>query len=96
MYTLTNRNTSAYADQYAYLRGRTAWEGFETATKAAAAGGVTTLVGKVSFAATTNLRYASEFAATNHYSREFDGQSQFCKASMLRGYGLLRRCNPGQ
>jgi allantoinase len=27
------------------LRGRTAWEGFETATKAAAAGGVTTLVG---------------------------------------------------
>jgi len=28
------------------FRGRTAWEGFETATKAAAAGGVTTLVGK--------------------------------------------------
>jgi hypothetical protein len=47
MYTLTNRNTSAHTNQYAYLRGRTAWEGFETATKAAAAGGVTTLVGKV-------------------------------------------------
>jgi dihydroorotase-like cyclic amidohydrolase len=29
----------------AYRSGRTAWEGFETATKAAAAGGVTTLVG---------------------------------------------------
>lgn len=28
------------------FRGRTAWEGFETATKAAAAGGVTTLVGE--------------------------------------------------
>jgi hypothetical protein len=26
--------------------GRTTWEGFETATKAAAAGGVTTLVGE--------------------------------------------------
>ncbi len=31
MFTLTNR-------------GRTEWEGFETATKAAAAGGITTLV----------------------------------------------------
>lgn len=74
MYTLTNRNASAYADQYAYLRGRTAWEGFETATKAAAAGGVTTLVGKALFETIINRRYASELTAANHYCRKFDGQ----------------------
>jgi hypothetical protein len=41
--------------EIAYLRGRTAWEGFETATKAAAAGGVTTLVGKRSSCMTAKV-----------------------------------------
>lgn len=40
-----NRTSAADWDIFAYLRGRTAWEGFWTATRAAAAGGVTTLVG---------------------------------------------------
>jgi len=45
MYILMNRNYLVDWERFAYLRGRTAWEGFWTATRAAAAGGVTTLVG---------------------------------------------------
>ena len=44
MYILMNRKLSCVY-RIAYDSGRTAWEGFETATKAAAAGGVTTLIG---------------------------------------------------
>jgi allantoinase len=44
MYILMNRKPSCI-HAIAYRSGRTAWEGFETATKAAATGGVTTLVG---------------------------------------------------
>ena len=45
MFILMSRIYLIEGDGLAYSRGRTAWEGFETATKAAAAGGVTTLVG---------------------------------------------------
>ena len=44
MYTLMNRICVDFG-KLTDNSGRTAWEGFETATKAAAAGGVTTLVG---------------------------------------------------
>jgi dihydroorotase-like cyclic amidohydrolase len=48
-------------------RGRTAWEGFETATKAAAAGGVTTLIGNVKTQSLTHVRYAAEFFTAYNY-----------------------------
>ena len=49
MSTLMNRSSRVDWDRFAYRRGRTAWEGFWTATRAAAAGGVTTLVGMATF-----------------------------------------------
>jgi dihydroorotase-like cyclic amidohydrolase len=51
----------------AYPSGRTAWEGFETATKAAAAGGVTTLVGEFYTGAGSDMRYAIELFTANDY-----------------------------
>ena len=68
MSTLTSRNLIFIAGELLNHSGRTEWEGFETATKAAAAGGVTTLIGMLPQSIGFNRRYAIEFIAAYDYS----------------------------